>query len=348
MADDRPYQDTEIKCGHVFPRDFGWCGGSGRLDYYCKKCGLELSEYYVVLNIPRKRRQYHKNYIAACRELGISYKVLDISGPDWINIIKKADCDAFLVWPSAGSTKWKDMYDDKLYIMERVIGLNIFPTWKEIFLYENKRRTHYWLEANGIQHPKTWVFYNLDNVMDFIETAPLPIVLKSNTGACSSGVKILKDRKLVGVITGDKIIIALDKENTYPTDGLYLFAPKAGIHENYLIGILNSRLFVCVYRLLTLERGRVLPQVKPTILAKLPIRLIDFEKKQEKSLYELMISLTDGMFELNQKLRKAKTSQEQSVLQRQIEATDRQIDKLVYELYDLTDEEIEIVETASG
>jgi glutathione synthase/RimK-type ligase-like ATP-grasp enzyme len=32
--------------------------------------------------------------------------------------------------------------------------------------------------------------------MDFIETASLPIVLKSNTGASSSGVKILKDRKL--------------------------------------------------------------------------------------------------------------------------------------------------------
>ncbi len=34
--------------------------------------------------------------------------------------------------------------------------------------------------------------------------------------------------------------------------------------------------------------------------------------------------------------------------QRQIHTTDRQIDKLVYKLYDLTDEEIQIVEVASG
>ena len=34
------------------------------------------------------------------------------------------------------------------------------------------------------------------------------------------------------------------------------------------------------------------------------------------------------------------------MLQRQIEATDRQIDRLVYELYDLTEEEIAIVEGA--
>ena len=34
------------------------------------------------------------------------------------------------------------------------------------------------------------------------------------------------------------------------------------------------------------------------------------------------------------------------MIQRQIDATDRQIDKLVYELYELTPEEIKIVEKA--
>jgi len=40
----------------------------------------------------------------------------------------------------------------------------------------------------------------------------------------------------------------------------------------------------------------------------------------------------------------AKTGYEQTLIQRQIDATDRQIDKLVYELYDLTEDEIKIVE----
>ncbi len=35
-------------------------------------------------------------------------------------------------------------------------------------------------------------------------------------------------------------------------------------------------------------------------------------------------------------------------IQRQIDATDRQIDKLVYELYGLTEEEIKTVEEAYG
>ncbi len=42
----------------------------------------------------------------------------------------------------------------------------------------------------------------------------------------------------------------------------------------------------------------------------------------------------------------AKTAHGKTLLQRQIEATDKEIDKLVYELYGLTEEEIKIVEEA--
>ena len=38
------------------------------------------------------------------------------------------------------------------------------------------------------------------------------------------------------------------------------------------------------------------------------------------------------------------TDHERTLIQRRIDATDKEIDKLVYELYDLTDEEIAIVE----
>jgi peptidoglycan hydrolase CwlO-like protein len=40
-----------------------------------------------------------------------------------------------------------------------------------------------------------------------------------------------------------------------------------------------------------------------------------------------------------------KTTYEKTAIERQIDATDRQIDTLVYELYGLTEEEINIVES---
>jgi hypothetical protein len=57
-----------------------------------------------------------------------------------------------------------------------------------------------------------------------------------------------------------------------------------------------------------------------------------------------MVTLVTRMLDLNKRLQDASTDHEKTLLQRQIEATDASIDKLVYELYGLTDEEIGIVE----
>jgi hypothetical protein len=50
------------------------------------------------------------------------------------------------------------------------------------------------------------------------------------------------------------------------------------------------------------------------------------------------------MRNLHKALPKAKTEHEKTATERQIAATDKQIDQLVYELYGLTEEEIRIVE----
>ena len=57
-----------------------------------------------------------------------------------------------------------------------------------------------------------------------------------------------------------------------------------------------------------------------------------------------MEQLVEQMLSLNKHLTEAKIDHDQTLIQRQIDATDNQIDKLVYELYDLTPEEIAIVE----
>jgi hypothetical protein len=57
-----------------------------------------------------------------------------------------------------------------------------------------------------------------------------------------------------------------------------------------------------------------------------------------------MVSLAEWMLELHKPLASARASADREMCQRQIEATDRQIDMLVYELYGLTEEEIKMVE----
>ena len=75
-----------------------------------------------------------------------------------------------------------------------------------------------------------------------------------------------------------------------------------------------------------------------SFLEKIPISLND------TNLYKQIVAATEQMLALHKQLPEAKTGHEQTLIQRQIDATDKQIDKLVYELYALTPEEIKIVE----
>jgi type II restriction/modification system DNA methylase subunit YeeA len=53
------------------------------------------------------------------------------------------------------------------------------------------------------------------------------------------------------------------------------------------------------------------------------------------------------MLDLHKKLAAAKIPDDKTRFQRQIAATDKQIDNLVYQLYGLTEEEIKIVDGAT-
>jgi hypothetical protein len=79
-------------------------------------------------------------------------------------------------------------------------------------------------------------------------------------------------------------------------------------------------------------------------IGQLPIRTIDFTDPTDKARHDRMVEMVEQMLALNKQLAITNTAHEKTALQRQIDATDRQIDQLVYELYGLTDEEIAIVE----
>jgi hypothetical protein len=56
------------------------------------------------------------------------------------------------------------------------------------------------------------------------------------------------------------------------------------------------------------------------------------------------VKLVEQMLDLHKKLAAVRTPQEKTTLERQIAATDTLIDRIVYRLYDLTEDEIRIVE----
>lgn len=120
--------------------------------------------------------------------------------------------------------------------------------------------------------------------------------------------------------------------------------PKFPVDPVFVLGLLNSKLLFWKLRAISNKfRGGWITCTKQ-YFGTLPIRKIDFSSAEDKAYHDKMISLVQTMLDLNKKFHSATIPSEKEMLQRQIDATDHQIDKLVYELYGLTDEEIAIVE----
>jgi hypothetical protein len=114
----------------------------------------------------------------------------------------------------------------------------------------------------------------------------------------------------------------------------------------YLAALMNSRLTSFYYD--TVFGGNKLAggylRIGPPQLSTIPIVEIDFKNVHERVTHDKLVALVEKMLTLHQQLAAAKTPQDTTLLQRQIAATDKQIDQLVYALYGLTDEEIALVE----
>lgn len=137
-----------------------------------------------------------------------------------------------------------------------------------------------------------------------------------------------------------------DEDNYYfvnVTTGGFGLTIKPG-YENpkYITGLLNSQLLNWfMMKVSTNFHGGYFAANKQ-YLVQLPVRAIDLSNPVDVKRHDRMVALVERMLELHK--RTPQTPQEQESLSRQIQSTDREIDRLVYELYGLTEEEIKIVE----
>ena len=88
--------------------------------------------------------------------------------------------------------------------------------------------------------------------------------------------------------------------------------------------------------------------MKTAYLIPFPVRSIDFANAADITCHNQLVALVEQMLNLHRRLSAEHNPQVITMLQRQVEATDRQINSLVYALYDLTEDEIARVEQSTG
>ena len=110
-------------------------------------------------------------------------------------------------------------------------------------------------------------------------------------------------------------------------------------------GFTNSKLLQSVFELQNPQMvEKIFAEIKVIYVERLPIRKIDFSNPADKARHDRMIDLVERMLNSHKQLGAVNTDHQKTHLQRQIDITDAQIDKLVYELYELKRDEIIIVE----
>ena len=116
----------------------------------------------------------------------------------------------------------------------------------------------------------------------------------------------------------------------------------------FILGILNSKValfyFMIFCAALEGSSDRYL-EFRAQYVREFPVCTINASDPKDAALHGRLVSLVEQMLELHKLLAASRTGHERTALQRQIEATDGQIDRQVFELYGLTEEEIRIVET---
>ncbi len=158
--------------------------------------------------------------------------------------------------------------------------------------------------------------------------------------------ELMRQPKILVPDIADRASFAFDRRGEFAFTSGYGITLKARVQESpdYILALLNSKVLdFYLKKISTTMRGGFF-RYFTQFMEQLPVRGIDFSDSADKSRHDHIVNLVERMLAAKEELSKAKTEAETTRLERECESLDRQIDQAVYELYGLTEEEIEVVE----
>jgi len=185
----------------------------------------------------------------------------------------------------------------------------------------------------GGKNINRWGYFNRGNFVNFD---------KSKIHSNDNEEVYLSKKKILLRKTGRQLVACIDKNQFFTIQSLYNVVVKDKKYtEEYLLSLLNSKLITYIYNKFFITNPEVFPYIKRRHLDQLPIKMLSL--RQQKP----FIALVNKILELNIELKAYdKDSNKWHSIREEVEKTDKKIDEEVYRLYDLTPEEIEIVENS--
>ncbi|MBM2815981.1 MAG: fused endonuclease-methyltransferase [Ignavibacteria bacterium] len=158
-------------------------------------------------------------------------------------------------------------------------------------------------------------------------------------------IEIFKQSKIIIRETGSNITATYDDSGLITNRSIYCIRLlNLNYSLLYILSILNSKFIQYYYSNNYKAETEIFPKIRIGQVKQLPIRSIDFSNRAEKQMHDKLVELVEQMLENQKYLHDATNDSDKKMYKNICDSIDGQIDRLVYKLYDLTEEEIGIVE----
>lgn len=165
------------------------------------------------------KRAYYPKYERFLKNNDIEFAYYDIFNMDWQEKAKNYDV---VIWHTDSDPATQETAINKIYVLEKLMGIKCLPSFDEIWTYENKVNAHYLYKHFNLPEIPTVVSHSKADALEYAEKANYPIISKLSTGSASFGVEKIKNKsegiKLINKVfsyRGEKTYFPFQRQKNY-------------------------------------------------------------------------------------------------------------------------------------
>jgi hypothetical protein len=144
------------------------------------------------------RSGWHEKFLDALSRLGEGRRDLrcitvNLDRSDWL---RQLDGVSMVLWkPHYMGHEFSGYFKEKVYFMERFLGLTVVPNFSTVWHFESKAAQSYLFDHVKAPTPKTVVSFDYDEASDLASRETYPVVRKLSAGAGSVNVRAVGSRE---------------------------------------------------------------------------------------------------------------------------------------------------------
>ena len=144
--------------------------------------------------------------------------------------------------------------------------------------------------------------------------------------------------------TTKRIWASLTNQELYNTQNAFNLLPKADLTHEYLLAVINSNLMTFYHRKKFLDEFKMrFQKILIKDAKRFPIRTIDFDNPAEKAMHDRVVELVERVIEAKKQQAAARTDRDRAFYERMSADIDQRIDEIVFDLYELNEDERKLV-----